>query len=319
MEDDNLDSLILPALTIQEVPVKSKRVTEETKAKVKDLIASGKSVREVGALLNISKSTVSTISKKGSGAPAAEKIPTNTIEHMDDSAFAKVIQGVTETAPVAKDVRDKGNFLNKFMREMDETSGPNEPKKGRKKAVKELLDFAPMGPMVPVVQDEDKSIYITKIQMNIDNFADVLRDHIKPDRDSFMSRVCKMSTADLKQTLSLLETVRSSNNLANQLKYLLFGATGLIEAGTQRFLGMKTRGYADMVRQQDAEIQSCLREIAINNVESYKKVERPEMRLATVLITTLLATDSRNRMEDIKTHFETKQVSPETAEKFQGL
>lgn len=319
MEEDNLDNIILPGLTIEEVPVKSKRITDETKAKVKDLIASGKSVREVGALLNISKSTVSTISKKTVSAAAAEKIPTNTIEHMDDSAFAKVIQGVTETAPVAKDMRDKGDFLNKFMRELDDTSGSNGPKKARKKPVKELMDFAPMGPMVPVVQEEDKAVYITKIQMNIDNFADVLRDHIKPDRDTFMGRVCKMSTADLKQTLSLLETVRSSNNLANQLKYLLFGATNLIEAGTQRFLGMKTRGYAEMVRQQEAELQSCLREIAINNVESYKKVERPEMRLATVLVTTLLATDSRNRMEEIRTHFETKQVNPETAEKYQGL
>lgn len=314
MEEDNLDNLLIPGLAIEEVPVKSKRVTEETKAKVKDLIASGKSVREVGALLNISKSTVSTISKK-TAAPA-EKIPPATIEHMDDSAFAKVIQGVTQPAPVPMDVNEQSNFLNKFMREMD---GPKKAAPRKKSAVKELMDFAPTSSMVPVVQEEDKAVYITKIQMNVDNFADVLRDHIKPDRDSFMSRVCKMSATDLKQTLSLLETVRSSNNLANQLKYLLFGATNLIEAGTQRFLGMKTRGYADMVRQQEAELQSCLREIAINNVESYKKVERPEMRLATVLVTTLLATDSRNRMEEIRTHFETKQVNPETTEKYQEL
>ena len=128
-----------------------------------------------------------------------------------------------------------------------------------------------------------------------------------------------MSLTDLAQTLKLLETVRSSNNMANQLKYLLYGATSIIELGSQRFLGMRTQGYAEQVRQQEAEIQSCLREIAINNVETYKKIEKPEVRLVSVLVMTLLATDSRNRMVAYKRDFESNNVSEEKTKEFAEL
>jgi hypothetical protein len=103
------------------------------------------------------------------------------------------------------------------------------------------------------------------------------------------------------------------------MKYLLYGGANFIELGTQRFLGLKTQGYAQQLRQQEAEIQSCLREIAINNVESYKKIEKPEMRLATVLVTTLLATDSRNRLEGMRNEFKNKPVSSEQEDKFNDL
>jgi uncharacterized protein YdbL (DUF1318 family) len=155
--------------------------------------------------------------------------------------------------------------------------------------------------------------------MNVDNFPEVLKDHIKPDRDGYIAKICKMSISDLHQTLKLLETVRSSNNMANQLKYLLYGASSIIEAGTQRFLGMQTQGYTQMVRQQEAEIQSCLREIAINNVDRYKSIEKPEARLVTVLVTTLLATDSRNRMERVRSEFKAKTVDPDAEKKYEDL
>jgi hypothetical protein len=103
------------------------------------------------------------------------------------------------------------------------------------------------------------------------------------------------------------------------MKYLLYGGANFIELGTQRLLGMKTQGYAQQLRQQEAEIQSCLREIAINNVEAYKKIEKPEMRLATVLVTTLIATDSRNRLEGLKNEFKTMPVSTEQQNKFNDL
>jgi len=322
----------------------TKKIPDDIRKQVKELAAGGKTVRQIAATLGISKTTAATINNEP--VTASEAIPqilsVGTVEPMDDASFASAITGasssnaVVEAKPIPKGTVDKiladfGNItaeplgkkpkgkgargttssgasgLDAFLAEFSEPETKAKPSKSRSQMVVQSEEF------------EDKSVYIAKIQMNVDNFADVLKDHIKPDRDGFLAKVSKMSLSDLNSTLKLLETIRSSNNLANQMKYLLYGGANFIELGTQRFLGMKTQGYAQQLRQQEAEIQSCLREIAINNVESYKKIEKPEMRLATVLVTTLLATDSRNRLEGMRNEFKNKPVSPEQEEKYDDL
>ena len=317
--EENLDNILMPghieSLPLEEKPRKRAKVTPEIKTNISKLLAEGKSVRQVATLLNISKSTVSTLGKKS--AEIKSEVVTET---MDDAEFASMISPMTMETVIPQAMPDMGGaeksrLLSKFMTTFDT---PAPAPKAKRKA--KLEDFSEMLALPkPKEPEEDKSIVIAKIQMNVDNFPEVLKDYIKPDRDTFIAKVNKMSPADLKHTLSLLQTVRSSANMANQMKYLLFGATGMIEVASQRFLGMNTRGYADMVRQQEVEIQSCLREIAINNVESYKKIERPEMRLATVLVTTLLAVDSRNRMEQVRTQFKTAPVTEETEKQFEEL
>lgn len=318
---ENLDNILMPgqieSLPLEEEkPRKRAKVTPEIKTNINKLLAEGKSVRQVATLLNISKSTVSTLGKKSTEIKS--EVPTET---MDDAEFASMINPIKMETVIPQAMPDMGSaeksrLLSKFMTTFDAPAPAPKRKKVSQKA--ELTDFSEMLAL-PKEPEEDKSIVIAKIQMNVDNFPEVLKDYIKPDRDTFIAKVNKMSSADLKHTLSLLQTVRSSANMANQMKYLLFGATGMIEVASQRFLGMNTRGYADMVRQQEAEIQSCLREIAINNVESYKKIERPEMRLATVLVTTLLAVDSRNRMEQVRTQFKTAPINEETEKQFEEL
>jgi transposase-like protein len=321
----------------------TKKIPDETRSKVQNLINSGKTMREVAQILGISKSTVSTISK--TPLAVSDKIPeilSNTkTEPMDDSTFISAIKGPSEQPalemqevkqPISK--ARQASILNKFMNMGEKSEGHSDDAKGKKgrKTVDDLLsklssskakksvDFSDVITGTSTKDDfQDKSVYITKITMNVDNFPEVLKDHIKPDRDGYIAKICKMSISDLHQTLKLLETVRSSNNMANQLKYLLYGASSIIEAGTQRFLGMQTQGYTQMVRQQEAEIQSCLREIAINNVDRYKSIEKPEARLVTVLVTTLLATDSRNRMERVRSEFKAKTVDPDAEKKYEDL
>jgi len=326
-------------------PVKrtTKKIPDDIRKKVKELAAEGKTVRQIAATLGISKTTAATINNEPVLASAAipQILSTATIEPMDDASFASAITGVTsptavveakpipkgtidriladfgsiDPTPLTKKARGKGNGsargLDAFMAELDMPETKARSTKALSKPSSQMF--------LQSEEFEDKSVYIAKIQMNVDNFADVLKDHIKPDRDGFLAKVSKMSLSDLNSTLKLLETIRSSNNLANQMKYLLYGGANFIELGTQRFLGLKTQGYAQQLRQQEAEIQSCLREIAINNVESYKKIEKPEMRLATVLVTTLLATDSRNRLEGMRNEFKNKPVSSEQEDKFNDL
>jgi predicted transcriptional regulator len=324
MEDEDLSNLLIIEPVAQPPPTeekergKTKKIPEETRLKVVELQKEGKSVREIGNLLGISKSTVSTISKEK--RVVAPQISEPVAEPMEDAAFARAITGAPTIAPARP---QKGRVPADILKAFMNIDAPAKATKPKGRASSSLLaQFADLDSSAPTQRlakvdtpFEDKSVYITKIQMNVDNFPEVLRDIIKPDRDTYVAKVYKMNVAELAQTLKLIETVRSSNNMANQMKYLLYGATGLIEMGAQRFLGMKTAGYAQQVRQQEAEIQSCLREIAINNVERYKSVEKPEMRLASVLVMTLLATDSRNRMEEYKG----RNVSPDVAEEYKEL
>jgi transposase-like protein len=343
--DDQIDNVLVSGnqvvLPVEEKKRSTKKIPDETRAKVQEMIKSGKTMREVAKLLGISKSTVSTVSKES--LAVSEQIPEilseSKTEPMDDSAFISAINGtnqqVVEEVSLKQPINKarQASILNKFMNLGQTGRGPAEPadatsKKGSKTVddllsklkggrSKKSIDFSES---ISVKEDfQDKSVYITKITMNVDTFPEVLKDHIKPDRDGYIAKICKMSISDLHQTLKLLETVRSSNNMANQMKYLLYGASSLIEVGSQRFLGLQSQGYAQMVRQQEAEIQSCLREIAINNVERYKTIEKPEVRLVTVLVTTLLATDSRNRMERVRSEFKSKPVNPEAEKKYEDL
>ena len=302
----------------------TKRISDDIRQKVSGLATEGKTSREISAALGISKSSVSNLIKEGF-AETIETIETipeiislaNT-EQMNDESFATaILSGPSNSIPLterpsasAKDKQAVSNLLSKFANISEERITKTKASK-QKESISNSFQTIVSAPAEVV----DKSILISKITLNVDNFAEVLKDQIQPDRNSFIAKVNKMNVSDLQSTLKLLETIRSTNNLSNQLKYLLYGGCTLVESVTQR-VGLKTAGFAQQVRQQEAEIQSCLREIALNNVESYKKVERPEVRLASVLVMTLLATDSRNRLTQLNESAINRPLPAEVSEKF---
>jgi PleD family two-component response regulator len=69
-----------------------------------------------------------------------------------------------------------------------------------------------------------------------------------------------------------------------------------IEYGTQRFMKMKTEGFAQALQLHDQEIRMCLAEYCMDKVETFNKVNRPEAKLASILVLTLLSVDAKNRM-----------------------
>ena len=302
----------------------TKRISDDIRQKVSGLATEGKTSREISAALGISKSSVSNLIKEGF-AETIETIETipeiislaNT-EQMNDESFATaILSGPSNSIPLterpsasAKDKQAVSNLLSKFANISEERITKTKASK-QKESISNSFQTIVSAPAEVV----DKSILISKITLNVDNFAEVLKDQIQPDRNSFIAKVNKMNVSDLQSTLKLLETIRSTNNLSNQLKYLLYGGCTLVESVTQR-VGLKTAGFAQQVRQQEAEIQSCLREIALNNVESYKKVERPEVRLASVLVMTLLATDSKNRLTQLNESAINRPLPQEVSEKF---
>ena len=236
-------------------------------------------------------------------------------------AQAAPAKGKAAPATLAREA-DLSSFLAEFDTPANEmprttvTKGKKTPKARASKADAFLTDiYGPLQTLQVKDDSAEKSVLITKITVNVENFETVLASHIKPTKEAYLKRVSGMNLQELKTTLGVLETVRSSNNLANQMKHMLFGGASLIEYGSAK-VGLKTQGYAQLVRAQEEEIQSILREIALNNVESFKSVQRPELRLATILATSLLACDSRNRILEIqKVRSEPKVGYAETAEK----
>ena len=301
----------------------TKALPEEKVVAVKKLAAEGKSCQQISKELNIGKSTASLLLRKEKSKPAVEPMDAAIVD-----TFANSIS-VAPALPSRQAINDDAKldaFLEDFM-----SKKPSKAAKGKAAGKKEkkdlsfLNDFAPPPPPVvakPHKEPEmDKTMLMTKININVENFPEVLADYIKPNKEEYLAKVSRMSLSELKNTLSMLETTRISTNMANQMKHLLFGAAAGIEFGTKNLLRMKTDGYADAIRRQEMEIQSCLREIALDNIETYKAVglEKPQTRLATIMVMSLLSIDSRNRVAGLAAKQANTFVEPTTAEKFNDL
>jgi hypothetical protein len=188
-------------------------------------------------------------------------------------------------------------------------------KKGRGKkaaaAPQQLFESILPAPVQEVVDvDEEKAKVLSKIQMNVSNFEVVLQDILRPSKEDFLKSLTKKGLPELRVILKTIEHTRAVNNTANQLKgMVLMGASGVEMVTSQ--LGLKTQGYGHMIRAQEEEIQSILREIALERVDELKKYQRPEVRLTLLLTTTLMAVDSRNRMMEFR---QMAQPAPANAE-----
>jgi hypothetical protein len=230
------------------------------------------------------------------------------------------------TAPVEPERKvELNSLLDKLVprQEKDETTdiidkilAAEPPKKKKSKKAQEAPAPAPQlfESIVPVQEvvdiDEEKAKVLSKIQLNVSNFEVVLRDILRPNKDDFLKTLTKKGLPELRVILKTIEHTRAVNNTANQLKgMVLMGASG-VEMITTQF-GLKTHGYSHMIRAQEEEIQSILREIALERVDELKKYQRPEVRLTLLLTTTLMAVDSRNRMAEFR---QMAQPAPANAE-----
>ena len=67
-----------------------------------------------------------------------------------------------------------------------------------------------------------------------------------------------------------------------------------LEMGTQ-LIGLKSQGLTEALRVQDEDIKMVLKELAMQRADSFSNAQRPEVRLAFLLSTTLLSVDAMNR------------------------
>jgi predicted DNA-binding protein YlxM (UPF0122 family) len=289
-------------------------IDKSVKEKVLELNKQNKSLRDIATELGIGKSTVASIIKKSSVKLNEPEVKLNEPDDdipkliiteeskMDKSAASDFLNGLGSPAnsshpEPAMDFK-KQAFLENFLSGLDD-----EPvkKKGRPPAKSKMVmpifnePAAPVVKAEPAVRQLEKGELIAKITLNVQTFPDVLADFIKPNKDSFLDAIQKKSQTELSAILSTMEYSRSVANTTNVMKQMTLTGAAMLELGTKRFLKMRTDGFADMIR-NTPEFEHILKEISMENQGGIiAKYQSPTVRLTTLIITSLLAVDAKNR------------------------
>lgn len=163
-----------------------------------------------------------------------------------------------------------------------------------------------------------RAALIAKISLNVNSFEPLLRDFIKPDKAHYLDALPKRSLAELEIMFKTLEHARVVGNATNQLKHIVFMGASAVEVAAQR-MGMRSEGYAQALRAQESELKMILHEIAMERAETLEKYQRPEIRLALLLSTTLLSIDTANRNKDVEEFTGKEKVNARVEEQYRDL
>jgi len=157
----------------------------------------------------------------------------------------------------------------------------------------------PLPLLPPPPPPPDTAQVIAQIQMNVQNFAPLLKHITHEQPQAFLESLYKKTPDELTMLLKVIEKTRLIGNLSNQFKHMFWMSTSAVEIGTQ-LAGLKSQGLGDALRIQEQEINMILREMALERAESFANAQRPEIRLAFMVSTTLLSVDTMNRMKEKK-------------------
>lgn len=303
----------------------------------------GKSLREIGLQLGIGKTTVASIIKRNAVKAVKEEtqesdspkiiITETSIKDMSETdSFLKSLNTVSgpEAGP-SKEAKDR--FLKSFMADINlneplekivKKSGPR-----AKKASFVLPDvpamFQPKEAISANPPPMEKGELIAKLTLNINTFPEALKDYVKPNKDAFLDSLHKKSHTELSALMSSMDYTRSIDNTAKVMKSLTVTGAAIVEMGTKRFLKMRTDGFSAVIA-SIPELESLLKEIAMENKGGIiSRYQSPTVRLTTLVVTTLIAVDARNRANAGNVQYPSQQqenkqpISEETEEKYNGL
>ena len=287
------------------------RVPPEAVARIQQLAKEGKSSRTIALETGIGKSSVARYMSLGPSislvAVHADTIPAPTVDMLNDNSARSFLNEIGISAPAAALRNDivpassplKNNpkallIAQKLMGTHNPVTAAHNPVTAAHNPVTAAQKQDPMGTQQDPVP-MDSAQLITRIQMNVENFAPLLKHIVKPDTDTFLQELFYKEEAELKLLLRVIERARMTGNMANQFKHVFWMTTGALEAGAP-FIGIKAQGLSQALRQQDEEIGLILKEMALERADSFQQAQRPEVRLAFLVSTTLLSVDSMNRI-----------------------
>ena len=278
-------------------------IDDATRSRVAELHEGKKSLREIAAELNITKSAVSTALKKLAAA-APPKIIISEIKpvEMDSKKADDFMNSLVSAAPAPaaapaakKTAAGPKPVPDSFLAALMADDEPK-PKRGRQtKAAAAPPPKREARAQTPPPRVMDKGELIGKITLNVQTFPEMLADIVKPNREEFIEHLPKKSQSELTGLLSLIEYQRSVTNTAAVMKTLTLTGASLLEMGTKRFLKMRTEGFADMLKNEPS-IDGILKEIAMENANGIiSKYQSPTARLTLLVVTSLMSVDARNR------------------------
>jgi hypothetical protein len=286
--------------------------SEEVKLQVKALHGSGKSLRDIASETGMSKSTIHSFIKS---------LPSD----IQEVNVPEILSADIQEDSMIGDV-EANNFMNDLLSTTPSIKAP-EPKVSKKASksaenfMENLLTVEPKTPKArgqrqrqivhkEVDDPQVKGDMIARVTMNVNNFEPLLRDFLKPSKDAFLTGLQKKSCVELEVLLKSMETTRSVSNLTNQFMHFFFLGTNVIEVGTTQYLGMDTTGFSMALRQQQEEIQMIMKELCMDRVEHFKKVTKPEIRLAMIMTTTLIGVNTSNTMRKFQNQVHNKKETP---------
>lgn len=272
----------------------------EIRSKIIEMKAAGATLRDIAKQLGVGKSTVSAILRSGqaqNSEPAVseeDNMPRLVISELTEQD--NYLKAVEPAAP-PPDTSNKAAIL-EFARNMRRRKEAQEVREeAPEEAQEEAPEEAPALPKpVKAKPDKplDKGTLIAKISSLVSTFAPILVHHVK-DPAKFIEALPSKSQSDLKTTLELLE---GTKNIAMGGR-ALFNLFGMVAGGVEKLAGstgiLRAEGYQAALLSQEEELRLIFHELAFENVDSIKKVQSPTARLCFLMVTTLFATDSRNK------------------------
>ena len=298
--------------------------SDEQKEQILSLAQQDKTIRQIAETTGISKSSIGLFLKKNKpeSVPEPESEHDNEIVHVPDTTedlntttivepmiptanadafLAKLMSKGAKVTPVVP--QKTSAFIDGLMNiEAERIQSPFKARfRPEPKTPKPKAEPKPRVERAVVVREVDdpakKPDLIAKITFNVNTFETLLVDIIKGDKEAFLKGLDKMGSTVLEATLKTIETTRSVKNLTNQFLHFFYMGSTMVEVGTQQFMGMRTQGFTNMLQQTQAdELRMIMQEIAMEQKEKFQRIQRPEVRLAMIMTTTLLAVNSQNNL-----------------------
>jgi hypothetical protein len=146
-------------------------------------------------------------------------------------------------------------------------------------------------------QDGVRNEITQKIIFNLQHFGPQLEIITGTNKELYIQSLTQLTTPQLREALTTLERTRSVGNIANGFKQVFFVAAQTTEIASS-FVGLRSQGFTQQLRQQDEEITMIMKELAIEQWDRLKVMDTPTARLGVLFCLTLAQTDARNRLEE---------------------
>jgi len=272
-------------------------------------LSKDKSIRQIAEEMKISKSVVGSTLKKHRRTDD-EAVPTLVVNEIipniqeetmisqkkADTFLASIKPSVNAPPPNPKEIAKRDAVINSFL--SGSPAGVEVKPKKTRAPRKQSVNIPTMFDSIVGHHEstENKASLISRITLNVNTFEPILKDFVKPNKETYLSSMGKKTEQELEIILKTLEHTRSVYNISTQLRSFVYMGSSAIEYGTQKFMKMKTEGFAQALQIHDQEIRMCLAEYCMDKVDTFQKVNRPEAKLASIIVLTLLSVDAKNRM-----------------------